>query len=213
MNLGLKLKNRQYLVFGGSLFLVFLGLLFLEVKRVFVSLDPLVTEQLQQIVPRILDVPLSLFSLLGSTEVMALLVLLLGFLVYRRFRIIPTALLLYGVIYIFEIIGKFFVYHPGPPKYFFRYAIPFGLPQYVQTKYSFPSGHVSRTLFILVVAIFLINRLFPQGSKQKAVKIILIALGVIMMVSRVYLGEHWTSDVIGGAFLGSAMGFLAVVYF
>ena len=35
---------------------------------------------------------------------------------------------------------------------------------------------------------------------------LIAAFDVTMLVSRVYLGEHWTSDVIGGVFLGSALG-------
>jgi membrane-associated phospholipid phosphatase len=33
---------------------------------------------------------------------------------------------------------------------------------------------------------------------------------LLMAVSRVYSGSHWTSDVVGGLCLGLALGFVAV---
>jgi membrane-associated phospholipid phosphatase len=59
--------------------------------------------------------------------------------------------------------------------------------------YAFPSGNVARAAFLLSIA----HRL-PGG---------VVAAGIIVMaVTRIYLGEHWLSDTIGGAALGLAVG-------
>lgn len=66
----------------------------------------------------------------------------------------------------------------------------------VSCPYPYPSGHMLRSV-ILFGAVYL---LWPHRSLRAAV----LALLVGIAASRVYLGVHWTSDVIGGALLGAA---------
>jgi undecaprenyl-diphosphatase len=64
--------------------------------------------------------------------------------------------------------------------------------------YSFPSNHALNNF---AAAIFLM-RLFPNY------KWIFIAVASLISISRIYLGVHYPSDVIGGALIGAAFGYL-----
>lgn len=199
---------------GSVLFFLFLTVLFLEVNQIFSAFDPAITRGFQQIVPRFLDMPLSFFSLLGSFEITAFLVGCVGLWILRRQKRIFWPLLLFGMILVFEFIGKLLLYHPGPPPNVFRYTLPFSLPTaHIQTSYSFPSGHVSRTVFLTVVGSVIAWRTLA-GKRLKGLLVAFFAiLAIIMVVSRIYLGEHWASDTLGGVLLGGAMGFFAASYY
>lgn len=198
-------KNHKLFYFGLIAIACFVFITLLETQRVFGSFDLWATKSLQAVVPRILDIPLSVFSLLGSFEVTLVLVIALTFIALKRGGIIPYLFILFGFLNVLELMSKIWLFHPSPPHNFFRYDIPFNLPSvFVQTGYSYPSGHVSRTIFLVVAVAILL--------KKNALTIFCFGFAVIMVLSRVYLGEHWASDTLGGLFLGSGIGLVAVSY-
>ena len=195
----------------GFIFLLAFALFSIPVTLgTFNGLDQNTTVSLQNLFTVSLDTPLSLFSLLGSFEISTLiLVFVLAKLGPKKSLIVLTVFFLgIGL----ELLGKIFLYHPGPPSLFFRYNLGFYFPSgAIQTGHSYPSGHSYRTAFLTYLLIYLLRtgkRLKPGVKKWLSVSLLLILL--IMLVSRISLGEHWTTDVIGGLLLGASFASFSI---
>ena len=87
---------------------------------------------------------------------------------------------------------------------FARARPSFSDPLLVLSTFSFPSGHaVSATVFYGVVGTFLASKIDGVGLR---VLVLLAALLMVALVSfsRIYLGVHYLSDVLGGVAEGIA---------
>lgn len=73
--------------------------------------------------------------------------------------------------------------------------------------YSFPSGHALASFLFFGALVFLVmttEEEIPLKTKT-VISATLIALGIAVSVSRVYLGVHYLGDIIGAWLLGSAV--------
>ncbi|HWH97492.1 MAG TPA: phosphatase PAP2 family protein [Pseudolysinimonas sp.] len=72
----------------------------------------------------------------------------------------------------------------------------------VDTSESFPSGHVvGAATFILLIAYLVFSR--RQSRRMATVSFVIAGLAVVVTsLSRMYLGYHWATDVLGSVFLG-----------
>lgn len=188
-------------------FILFIYFSYLVAKESFTQFDFDTTVKFQDRIPRDWDIPFSLLSLFGSLEVTSLFWLgVTIFVLLKRYWLTFLSLSLFVWGMAAEVFGKLLIHHPAPPFLFYRGILPFNFPtHYIQADYSYPSGHVFRTSFLIT---FLIGLLYFKVSPTKGLVfyISLLTFWGLMLISRVYLGEHWTSDVVGGLLLGISLG-------
>ena len=77
---------------------------------------------------------------------------------------------------------------------------------------GFPSGHALNAVLLFGLLFYLAPLLVPWRGAVSIIRTLLVALIGLMGVSRVYLGAHWPSDVLGG-FLYGAIVLAALVSF
>lgn len=140
----------------------------------------------------------------------------------KKIRILAIPIL-FALLVVGEMYGKSVVHHPAPPFFMIKNPTTIFPKYYINDEFSYPSGHAARAVFLALCIWFLAIKSREAGSgsaRQFSNKKIWkkklwigITLGIyvgLVFVSRIYLGHHWLSDVIGGTLLGSALGFLVL---
>ena len=74
---------------------------------------------------------------------------------------------------------------------------------------SFPSGHAMVSTIAYLSVAYLVGRLEPKPAMRRVTWTLAIVIIILVAISRMYLGVHYPSDVIGGIVAGVAwLGFV-----
>lgn len=204
-------KKSLSIIFSFFIFIFFIIFTYVVRQDYLNQFDFNTTVRLQNHIPKKIDSIFSSLSLIGSFEILAGILFIIF--IFRKRLISLLIFIPFAIAHLVEIVGKSLLHHPGPPHMFFRYNINFLFPSsYVQPGSSYPSGHVLRIVFVSVIFFYLIIKSRVNKNLKIFINVFLIIFNVAMLVSRISLGEHWTTDVVGGALLGLSSGIFALIF-
>ena len=157
------------------------------------SIQTAIRGNLPQLLTKILQV---LTSLINPLVITSWVTLLAGFFLYKKWK--AEALLLLGNLALSGLILFILknVYQRQRP------AIPHLIKE---NGFSFPSGHSLAATVIFASLMIIVQQRISEKRLRYLLQAFLASLIVIILLSRVYLGVHYPTDVLGSFILGFAI--------
>lgn len=180
-------KNTLQLLIAGIFIIIFLGLLYMVVTKKIESLDHAIYERVSKLINTNNTRLLKGLTILGSA---------LGIVISMAIACILLNNKVNSIFLIFGMLGE--VILNNALKVLVKRIRPAINPLVIESNYSFPSGHtMAITAFYGLIMFFLWKS--PLALVWKlTITIISICIILIVAFSRVYLGVHYTSDVLAG---------------
>ncbi|PWT71329.1 MAG: hypothetical protein C5B59_18305 [Bacteroidetes bacterium] len=211
--------KRRYFLIIGICFLVLFYLWSLAVKKdKFHQLNFDTTVKLQDKIPKKFDSyweDLTFFAEPGPSIVLMGVITLIAVVDVKKKKFTPQGLIIplfFGLVVFAEIYGKAKVESPAPPFFMLKNPTSFFPKFFVQEQYSYPSGHAARSLFATIIGAYLVLRYSKQWQSLALYLCIFLSLCLLISFGKVYLGQHWLSDIIGGFLVALAFGSLAGIW-
>ncbi|WP_122645842.1 phosphatase PAP2 family protein [Enterococcus mediterraneensis] len=199
------MKNKLYIQFAGSCFLlifVFLGYVVKFYPKWLAGFDNTITSFVRMPYPAWNSFYLWITKFGNPSSVVILALAFLVVLVAGK-HYAETVWLGVGVLGIAGVLNPLI-------KFVFLRERPTLEHLVTEHSYSFPSGHSTGSMVLFGTLLFLVPVFFHNTVGQWAARIVLGFLILSIGISRIYLGVHFPSDVLGGYTLG--LGWLCLSY-
>ena len=191
------IKKRERILVCSVLFAVlFLAALAFIKLGLFNTIDISVNQYFKEIQSRSVFQLMSLITLFGSTLFAAIFsVFVLGFFYYKKD-------IKNGVLYIFSVLFGWVLGYVI--KILVQRVRPVNL---LEADYSFPSGHV------LVSGLLCLFFSYALWESHRKTAVALLSFPILMAITRLYLGVHWFSDILGSLFFALLWFFISILLF
>lgn len=165
-------------------------------KQRIISFDSTVIAFIQGLESPALTAIMKFFTFIGSTSSVAILAMIALFFLYVVLKHRSELILL-----LTAVLGSNLLFITL--KLFFQRARP-DLHRLIEVSgYSFPSGHATNACTLYGTLSFLLWRHIPTRWGRTILIIISIIMILAIGISRIYLGVHYPSDIIGGYFIST----------
>ncbi|MDQ0208225.1 phosphatase PAP2 family protein [Alkalicoccobacillus murimartini] len=196
--------KRNWLWLSLSTFCLFIFLSFTYNSYYLQAIDVYVVEGVPSLRNDWMTEFMLLLAWVGGTRVMAVLTLcLMLFLVYKEKRIKAALLpaLVMGGTAILNVVAKQLINRSRPD---INYLLD-------QPGFSFPSGHTMAAVSLCGLCIYLLCKNMRAGAARLSLIVAASILVILMGISRMYLGVHFFTDIVGGVLFSFTWVVVAIV--
>jgi undecaprenyl-diphosphatase len=199
-----KFNLQLFIAFFGS-FIGFIAMSLLVKAEYMVNFDKLLISFIQGMETARLTSAMKFFTYIGTLRFISILTILIFFFLFYGLKHRLEILILLAVVFCTPILNRLLklYFHRARPD--FHRLIEIG-------GYSFPSGHAMNAFSFYSILAFLLWRHAPSRLARTAVILVSTFMVLAIGTSRIYLGVHYPSDIVGG-FLASGFWVAAVIWF
>ena len=202
------MKNKQTFLTKGSFALLLFVILGYVVKfhsGQLKGIDNLLQTTLRGNLPHALTVFFSsLTSLINTPVIVTWVALLLGIFLYKKWW--SEALLLGGNLVLTGLLVKLLKGVYQRPRPVLQHLV-------VESGFSFPSGHALASTLIFGTLLIIVSQRVQTVQTKRLLQGLLITMILLIAMSRVYLGVHHPTDVLGSPLLGVGILYIEFPYY
>ena len=136
----------------------------------------------------------------GGYSLIAISLLLLIFIKNKKIPLIIICNLIF--VFLTSQLFKIIFRRERPSEVFLIYTSDFG----------FPSGHTMVCVAYVIVILYILYNKLDNTMLKVLISMVLIILVILIAFSRMYLGVHYLTDIIGGLLLGISFSMLFIKY-